>query len=114
MSRTVSILTALFFVILLSPFADNAFGDRGHFRGGIWIGPGWDPWWRPYPYYYSPPLIIERPSVDYYIQPPPEQREEPAYWYYCRKPEGYYPYVKQCPDGWMKVVPTPPSQNKEK
>ena len=27
------------------------------------------------------------------------------YWHYCRKPEGYYPHVKKCPDGWMKVVP---------
>jgi hypothetical protein len=62
----------------------------------------------------TPPLVVEQPSVEYYIQPAPEQNEEPAYWYFCRKPEGYYPYVKQCPDGWMKVVPTPPNQNREK
>ena len=31
------------------------------------------------------------------------------YWYYCRKPEGYYPHVKKCPDGWMQVVPQPPT-----
>ncbi len=30
------------------------------------------------------------------------------YWYYCRNPEGYYPHVKKCPNGWMKVVPQPP------
>lgn len=27
------------------------------------------------------------------------------YWHYCRNPEGYYPYVKKCLDGWMQVVP---------
>jgi hypothetical protein len=114
MNRTVSILTALFVIILLTPLAGYADGSHGHFRGGFWIGPGWGPGWGPYPYYSPPPVIIERPRVEYYMQQLPEQYEEPAYWYYCRKPEGYYPYVKQCPDGWMKVVPTPPSQNKDK
>lgn len=32
------------------------------------------------------------------------------YWYYCRKPEGYYPHIKKCPDGWMQVIPQPPTQ----
>ena len=32
------------------------------------------------------------------------------YWHYCRNPEGYYPHVKKCPDGWMRVVPQPPAQ----
>jgi hypothetical protein len=36
------------------------------------------------------------------------QPVEPIYWYYCQNPQGYYPYVKQCPNGWMKVVPSPP------
>jgi len=29
------------------------------------------------------------------------------YWHYCRNPEGYYPYVKKCPDGWLPVAPRP-------
>ncbi|MDD5284746.1 MAG: hypothetical protein PHD54_02710 [Desulfuromonadaceae bacterium] len=114
MYRVFNILIALFVIIILFPFAGYAYGPHGHFRGGIWIGPLWQPWWVPYPYYSSPTMIIERPGTDYYMQPLPEQHEEPAYWYYCRKPDGYYPYVRQCPDGWMKVVPTPPSQNKDK
>lgn len=115
MKRTARILTLLFGVIMLFPGAGQAYGPYDHFRGGIWISPIWEPWRGPYPYYYSSPrVIIERPTTDYYIQPTPEQRAEPAYWYYCRKPDGYYPYVKQCPGGWMKVVPTPPSENKDK
>jgi len=54
-----------------------------------------------YRYYASPPVIVqEEPSV--YIQ---REEEEPYYWYYCPDPQGYYPYVRTCPGGWMKVVP---------
>ena len=37
--------------------------------------------------------------------------EQPYYWYFCQDPQGYYPYVKNCPGGWMQVVPqmTPPN-----
>ena len=31
------------------------------------------------------------------------------YWYYCSNPQGYYPYVKECPAGWQKVAPQPPA-----
>jgi hypothetical protein len=30
-----------------------------------------------------------------------------AYWYYCRHPSGYYPYVKQCYGRWERVMPRP-------
>ena len=94
----------------------------GHGRvvvgGGIFIGPGWwgprwggASWWGPsYPYYLSPPVVIEQqPPI--YVQPE-AQTHQPYYWYYCQNPQGYYPYVKNCPGGWMKVVPnvTPPNQ----
>jgi hypothetical protein len=65
---------------------------RGHgFIGArVFIG---DPfWWEP-PIAYSPPV---------YVQPAPT-----AYWYYCQNPQGYYPYVQQCPAGWMTVIPPP-------
>src|SRR2546428_12259210 len=32
----------------------------------------------------------------------------PSVWYYCANPQGYYPYVQQCPGGWRPVAPTPP------
>lgn len=70
-------------------------------------------WWPPYPYYYYPPVsqtYIEQPPV--YVQ-----RNDAAasptganYWYYCQNPQGYYPYVQNCPAGWMQVVPQPPPQ----
>lgn len=31
----------------------------------------------------------------------------PSYWYYCDKPQGYYPYVVDCNNDWQLVVPTP-------
>jgi hypothetical protein len=96
---------------------------HSHFSGSIWIGPGWGPWWGPYSYpypapyvypspygYYAPypepyyvPPVVETP--DTYIQQEP-QREEERFWYYCKDPQGYFPYVKRCPSGWMKVVPS--------
>lgn len=30
-----------------------------------------------------------------------------AFWYYCADSKMYYPYVRQCPAGWLTVVPKP-------
>lgn len=105
-------------------FRDRGYRDHDGFRTnfGIWVGPGWDPFWwgplwypwpsyyrDPYPYeYYQPPAATVPPPV----YTPPEgsgAQEEAAYWYHCREPEGYYPYVQECPSGWTKVTPTPDS-----
>ena len=97
-------------------------GHGGHGGVGVWIGPGWGPgwwgpgWWGPYypyyPYYEAPPAVIQQ-QPDTYIQQAP-QAEEPSYWYFCKDPKGYYPYVKKCPTGWQKVVPSPtPDEDKE-
>ena len=83
---------------------------RGHYHRGpryFWSGSIVIPWY-PYSYHAPPPVIIQKePQV--YVQP--EQAEE-NYWYYCPDPQGYYPYIRQCEGGWMKVVPdtTPPNQ----
>ncbi len=88
------------------------------FRGRVWIGPGWwgprvyPYYWAPYPYYYGPP-VIQQPPVYAEPAPQPEERQQ-NYWYYCTDPQGYYPYVKQCPKGWLKVVPTPVPPDAEK
>ena len=102
--------------------AGHGYGHGGghfSFRGGVWIGPGWGgwgPWWwgSPvypyyYPYYYSEPPVVMQEQPPVYVQPPP-QPEEQYYWYFCPDAKNYYPYVKQCPRGWLKVVPlqTPP------
>ena len=90
-------------------------GGGGRYGGGVWFGPGWwDPGWSYsyyppyYPSYVAPQIVVPQQPVIYERLTPPE---EPDYWYFCRNPEGYYPYVKKCPNGWMKVLPsTPPYQ----
>lgn len=90
---------------------------RGHSNFGFYFGaPLYPyPYYRDpfyYPYYYSPPTIITVPvTPPFYIQqPPPASQPYPSgYWYYCHNPKGYYPYVKECPNGWQQVDPIPPS-----
>lgn len=109
MKRTISAIATATLLIASCP---PAFA-HGYVRGGIWIGPGWGPgWWGPaytypYPYYVGPPVVVQQQPPTEYAAPEP-QPEQPSYWYFCQSPKGYYPYVKQCPGGWMKVVPTPP------
>lgn len=69
---------------------------RFFWRGSIVVGP-----WYP-PGYYAPPPVIVQQQPPVYVQP---EQQEDNYWYYCRNPEGYYPYVRNCENGWMKVVP---------
>ena len=76
---------------------------RFYVTGSLVLGP-----WYPYYYYAAPPVVIQQqPPV--YVQAVPQPSN---YWYYCQNPQGYYPYVKECPGGWMKVVPeaTPPQR----
>ncbi len=84
----------------------------GVYIGGPVIGPAWGPMWGPAwyppPYYYPPQQVIvvpPSPPPVYIEQNPPV--EEQAYWYYCSGAKAYYPYVKECPGGWQKVLPQP-------
>lgn len=108
----------------------GGWGWHGGWHGGgvvIGIGPGyWGPWWYgpgypyypyPYPYYPYPYYGGTAPVIQQgqgYIQQPAPQAQQSPYWYYCQNPQGYYPYVQQCPGGWMTVVPPttapPPAQ----
>jgi hypothetical protein len=114
------VMVVLFFTI---PMPGYAGGTRVYF--GVGIGApyprAWVPyraWWGPryywggpiaaVPYYSAPPVVIQQPPPVY---AQPEQPQAEAYWYYCRDPQGYYPYVKSCPGGWMKVVPNPGPSN---
>lgn len=68
------------------------------------------PYYSPY-YYYPPPVTVVSPPPVYIEQgPAPVESSQEYYWYYCRKPDGYYPYVNQCPAGWERVSPQPPSR----
>lgn len=83
------------------------------------------PFWGPprvYRYWGGPAVLV--PFFYYYGPAPVIIREDPLantqadqlqenYWYYCPDTQSYYPYVKSCPSGWMKVVPqvVPPDVN---
>jgi len=123
-------LIILSFVVPTPAYTRGGWGGgwRGGWGGG-WRG-GWG-WWGPgaflggaafgaalaYPYYAYPYPYGGYPYPYAYSQPPqPQVYAEPQqeYWYYCKDPQGYYPYVANCPGGWMRVAPTPPPpQGKE-
>lgn len=116
------------FVLLGSVLSLDASADRGGHHGhgghfGIFIDPwpsySYYPYYRPYAYYpryyeypavvaapVSPPVYIERDDNEIAQSDP----ASPAYWYYCNKPKGYYPYVRECRSGWQKVPSQPDDQ----
>ena len=105
------IILLMMIVLMASSGSVQADRGRGHVHRrvgiGVFVGPGfwWPGWWGPYPYYpYYPPSVIVEPPTDLYVQPAP-QADETRYWYYCKEAQGYYPSVKKCPGGWMKVLP---------
>ena len=71
------------------------------------FAPYWGPYWAPYDY----PAVVVTPPPTVYVQPTPQAPAQPpaasSFWYYCEAPQGYYPYVQQCPGGWRPVAPTP-------
>jgi hypothetical protein len=85
-----------------SPPRDRG-GHGGRHRGHafVWpevVVPVW-PYWNPYWDLYVPPPSIVVPPPRVYVEPTPYA------WYYCENPLGYYPYVQQCPGGWLPVAP---------
>jgi hypothetical protein len=90
---------------------------RGYypFYWGAWIG-GWPYGGWPYASYTAGWPYLGWPYYSSGVTAPPAYsapaQEQPYYWYYCRDPQGYYPYIKSCPGGWIPVVPneTPPNQ----
>jgi hypothetical protein len=100
------ILLMVLVLLLASPDPSEA---RGHvffdFSIPLWIGPGYvgPGWWGPPPAYYpAPPVVVQQAPVYEQAAPTPPAQ---TYWYYCQNPQGYYPYIQQCPNGWMQVVP---------
>lgn len=131
MRKLAVVVLALAVLLVGSVSSGEASGRGGHFRGGHgprvsvgigvwgpglwwgWPGPYWAPYSYPYPYgypYYAPPVVVQQEPPVYIQQSPPAapQPEAQQYWYYCEEAKAYYPYVQQCPKGWMTVVPTPP------
>ena len=90
--------------------------DAARIVVGVGVGPYWGPWgYAPYyypPAYVYPPVYVPPPypapvvaAPQSYIQEPIQQAPTPSYWYYCEGARAYYPYVKECPGGWLTVVP---------
>jgi hypothetical protein len=80
-------------------------GGYGWWGSPGWWGPGW--WGTSYPYYAPAPVVVQQAPTEYIqLSPAPPEQE---YWYYCQSAGAYYPYVKECPGGWMQVVPQPTS-----
>ena len=109
-------------LLLLGPaavgiaWADHFYGPRV----GVYVGAGPWPLYYPGPGYYpypNYPVIVTAPAPTVYVEQDPSSASgAPAYrqptapssdWYYCHNPEGYYPYVKNCPAGWQRVPSQP-------
>lgn len=120
-------------VALASPpvWADRSYGHGAHIKGNS--GWGWGlglllgtailldatqprPAYYPAQTYVAPPVAIQPPVVmaapATYSALPPQQSTiaEPSWWYYCNSSASYYPYVRNCPEGWTRVSPVPPGQ----
>jgi hypothetical protein len=80
----------------------------------VWVGGEW----VFYPGYWDAvaPVVVVQPAP-VVVQPGPTEYIEqepvagppdldPNFWYYCRNPAGYYPYVQNC-SAWQQVTPVP-------
>lgn len=126
MNRITIAVSALVTVLLVGAVASPPVDARGrHFdrrdggRFHVYLGVPLPWYWgypAPYPYYpyypYYPPAVSQPSQPPVYIEKGQEQAAAPqqGYWYYCRDPAGYYPYVRECPGGWEPVAPQPPAQ----
>jgi len=110
MKRPLIFFAALLVLLLALPWVGHA-GYR-HSRTtvhlGFWFAPA--AVWAPPPVWVAPPPVVYYPAPPRVCAAPPavwveRGRGEEDYWYYCENPRGYYPYVRSCPGGWMRVVP---------
>ena len=110
--------------LLLAPASANA-AWRGHWHGGwgwgwgvglgLGLGLAYDAaYWGGYPYYgypyysYAPATTIVQTTPVMQAQPAPAAAV-PSY-YYCSKPQGYYPAVTACQVPWQAVPTIPPAR----
>lgn len=101
-------------IVLLLAGIGGAWAHGGRIGVGVHFGPYWGPgWYSPPPYYYRPQVVVVPAQPMVYIEQEPGVPAETAnrplehYWYYCAASKAYYPYVKECPAGWQKVLPHP-------
>ena len=86
---------------------NGQWGHWGYHNGvRVFIGAPYPYGYYPYPYAYpypAPAQVYAQPAPPVASEPP----SPPPVWYYCDDPQGYYPYVHQCPGGWRTVPQTP-------
>jgi hypothetical protein len=99
------------------PRAGIYFGAPAYWGGGWPYAYSWGaaypaPYAVPYPvpYTVAPFVVNTAPAPQVIVQPAPAAPAD-NYWYYCTQPTGYYPYVQNCSQPWMKVVPQVPGSN---
>jgi hypothetical protein len=108
MESTMKTMTVLLLALLCATAAGSAWAHGRGPRVGVYVGvPFGYYWYGPPSYYYYPPPVVIRQEPQVYIERAAPQAQ--SYWYYCAESAAYYPYVKECPGGWQRVVPTPPS-----
>jgi hypothetical protein len=93
-------------------------GVGGPVWGWGW-GPGWGWGWGPGwwgPGWWGPPagVVVQGAAPVTWIeqgggQAPPDAAAPTQWWYFCSNANAYYPYVRECPGGWQRVSPHPPS-----
>ncbi|MDR1995716.1 hypothetical protein [Azonexus sp.] len=104
--KAARILVAVCCLVAVAPFSvGEVFAHRGWV--GVGVGNTWGSWWGPWGHpspWYAPVVVVpSEPAPMIYIE-----KNEPssgAFWYYCRDPSGYYPYVSECREGWLRVLP---------
>ena len=118
--KTLSLLLILLGAILNGMAWGHGRGgyDRYHSHPGFsfYYGPSYARPFYPYPYipYYPPAIVTVPVSPPIYIERSGARQApnyQSNYWYYCDNPQGYYPYIKECPAGWIQVPPVPQSPN---
>ena len=80
------------------------YGPEFFFGPGFYDRHAFPSWNRPYR---LPPQTVAPITPPIYIQQEQSSMVQPQtrYWYYCLNPEGYYPDVDECPNGWIPVAP---------
>lgn len=100
--------------LVLAGVGSSAWAHRSRARVGVYVGVPlwgsvWGPGWYPPPYYPPQVVVVPPPQPTVYIEqaPQPAAASGQQYWHYCKSAKGYYPYVRECPEGWQKVLPQP-------
>jgi hypothetical protein len=67
--------------------------------------------------YYAYPLVVQPVLPPIYVQQhnvaQPATEPQANYWHYCQASAGYYPEIKECPDGWLQVPPQASHDNQQ-